>query len=42
MSKVWNHAKTATVPPGGGGVALPYEAIRDVLFFRVSFFSLNS
>ena len=28
-------------PPGGGG-ALPYKPIRDVPFFRVSFFSINS
>ena len=28
------------VPPGGGGI--PYEAIRDVTFLRVLFFSLNS
>ena len=27
--------------PGGGG-ALPYKPIRDVPFFRVSFFSINS
>ena len=28
--------------PGGGGRALPYKPIRDVPFFRVSFFSLES
>ena len=30
--------------PGGGGGrgALPYKPIRDVPFFRVSFFSINS
>ena len=27
---------------GGGGGALPYKPIRDVPFFRVSFFSINS
>ena len=27
---------------GGGGGELAYEAIRDVAFFRVSFFSPNS
>ena len=26
---------------GGGGGALPYKPIRDVPFFRVSFFSIN-
>ena len=28
--------------PGGGGGGLPYKVIRDVPFFKVSFFSLNS
>ena len=27
---------------GGGGGALPSEPIRDMPFFRVSFFSINS
>ena len=34
----WND----TEPGGGGGGGLPYKPMQDVLFFRVSFFNINS
>ena len=36
------HHMLPKCPGGGGRGALPYKPIRDVPFFRVSFFSINS
>ena len=35
-------SKNNTGVGGGEGETLPYKPVRDVLFFRVSFFSINS